>query len=243
MLDPTGRFLGVVTADFDLNALSTFVAQLSVSPNSRFFLYTADETLLAHPTRGVVVPARQKTTGRLLTLADTDDPLVDAFRGRVSAAAPPARSSESFRRFQFERDGAEYLASTTAFRVGDDQVQDGERQGQGERALQGSSAAKGARIHPRRGNSHSVARNPAFCRSRGESKQIRRAGFSLLLRSCTQSAGFSFCFLHKLKGVYVGSLSLRFQLSQADQKGLFRSLHKLIRGRWRAAASDETGPV
>jgi hypothetical protein len=122
LLDPTGRFLGAVTADFDLNALSTFVAQLSVSPNSRFFLYTADETLLAHPTRRVVVPARQKTAGRLLTLADTDDPLVEAFRGRVSAAALPAGSSEWFQRFQFERDGAEYLASTTAFRVGDDQV-------------------------------------------------------------------------------------------------------------------------
>jgi adenylate cyclase len=69
LMDQTGRFRGVVTADFDLNALSAFIAQLSVSPNSRFFLYTADETLLAHPTQRVVVPARQKTTGRLLTLA------------------------------------------------------------------------------------------------------------------------------------------------------------------------------
>ena len=82
--DRTGRFRGVVTADFDLNALSDFVARISVSPNSRFFLYTADETLLAHPTRRVVSPERQKATGKLLTLADTDDPLVDAFRGRVS---------------------------------------------------------------------------------------------------------------------------------------------------------------
>jgi hypothetical protein len=121
-LDHKGLFRGVVTADFDLNALSTFVAQLSVSPNSRFFLYTADETLLAHPTRRVVVPARQKTTGKLLTLADTNDPLVNAFRGRVSAATLPAGSSQSFQRFQFNRGGAEYLASTTAFRVGDDQV-------------------------------------------------------------------------------------------------------------------------
>src|SRR5947209_4748520 len=44
--DRTGRFHGVVTADFDLNALSAFVAGLSVSPNSEFFLYTAEETLL-----------------------------------------------------------------------------------------------------------------------------------------------------------------------------------------------------
>jgi serine phosphatase RsbU (regulator of sigma subunit) len=112
----------VVTADFDLNALSGFVAQLSVSQNSRFFLYTIDETLLAHPTQRVVAPERQKGTGKLLTLADTNDPLVDAFRGRVSANAVPAGSSTSFRPFQFVLGGADYLASTTAFRIGDDQV-------------------------------------------------------------------------------------------------------------------------
>src|SRR5262245_274324 len=120
--DPAGRFLGVVTADFDLNTLSAFVAQVFVSPNSRFFIYTADETLLAHPTRRVVSPERQKATGQLLTLADTDDPLVEAFRGRRSAAALPAGSSESFQRFNFDRGSIEYLASTTAFRIGDEQV-------------------------------------------------------------------------------------------------------------------------
>jgi serine phosphatase RsbU (regulator of sigma subunit) len=122
LVDAKGRFRGVVTADFDLNALSTFVARVSVSPNSRFFMYTAGEMLLAHPTQRVVSPERQKTAGKLLTLADTDDPLVDAFRGRVSADALPAGSAESFQKFQFDRDGALYLASTTAFRVGDDQV-------------------------------------------------------------------------------------------------------------------------
>ncbi len=120
--DRAGRFRGVVTADFDLNALSAFVARLSVSPHSRFFLYTADETLLAHPTRRVVSPERQGVAGKLLTLADTEDPLVEAFRGRVSGDAIPAGSSESFRRFRFDHDGTEYLASTTAFRVGGDQV-------------------------------------------------------------------------------------------------------------------------
>src|SRR6516165_6108870 len=93
-----------------------------MSPNSRFFLDTADETLLAHPTRRVVSPERQKASGKLLTLADTDDPLVDAFRGRLSGHALPTGSSESFQRFQFDHNGALYLASTTAFRVGDDQV-------------------------------------------------------------------------------------------------------------------------
>jgi phosphoserine phosphatase RsbU/P len=122
LVDGAGQFRGVVTADFDLNSLSGFVGRLSVSPNSRFFLYTADETLLAHPTQRVIGAEGQKAAGKLLTLADTDDPLVDAFRGRVSGHALPNGSSEGFQRFQFDRGGTEYLASTTAFRVGDDQT-------------------------------------------------------------------------------------------------------------------------
>jgi phosphoserine phosphatase RsbU/P len=122
LLDKAGQFQGVVTADFDLNALTTFVARLSVSPNSRFFMYTANETLLAHPTKKVVGSAGQRAAGELLTLGDMDDPLVEAFRGRVSREALPAGESESFQRFQFDRDGIPYLASTTAFRIGDDQV-------------------------------------------------------------------------------------------------------------------------
>src|SRR5262245_28055433 len=98
LADKAGRFRGVLTADFDLNALSTFVARLSVSPNSRFFLYTADEMLLAHPTRRVVAPAGQRTAGQLLTLADADDPLVDVFHGRLTGDPLPAGESESFRR-------------------------------------------------------------------------------------------------------------------------------------------------
>jgi sigma-B regulation protein RsbU (phosphoserine phosphatase) len=122
LLDRMGRFQGVVTADFDLNALTTFVARLSVSPNSRFFMYTTQETLLAHPTRKVVGTAGQRAAGELLTLGDMDDPLVEAFRGRVAGDPLPAGASQSFQRFQFDRDGIEYLASTTAFRIGDDQV-------------------------------------------------------------------------------------------------------------------------
>src|SRR5205823_1573824 len=51
-----------------------------------------------------------------------DDPLVDAFRGRAAGQAGAADSAESFQRFQFRRDGTDYLASTTTFPVGDDQV-------------------------------------------------------------------------------------------------------------------------
>ncbi|HEY2785533.1 MAG TPA: SpoIIE family protein phosphatase [Fimbriiglobus sp.] len=122
LLNRDKKFLGVFTADFDLNSLSTFVSRLTVSPHSRFFIYTADEKLLAHPTQRLVGTAGQKTTGKLLTLADTNDPLVDAFRGRVPAGPLPTETSESFQRFDFTRDGIDYLASTTAFRVGDDQT-------------------------------------------------------------------------------------------------------------------------
>jgi sigma-B regulation protein RsbU (phosphoserine phosphatase) len=85
-------------------------------------MYTADGTLLAHPTQRAVGTSWQRAAGRLLTLSDTADPLVEAFRGRVAAERPPVDVAESFQRFEFTRGGVEYLASTTAFRVGDDQV-------------------------------------------------------------------------------------------------------------------------
>jgi serine phosphatase RsbU (regulator of sigma subunit) len=122
LLDRKGAFRGVVTADFDLNALTRFVARLKVSPNSRFFMYLSNETLLAHPTQKVIGTEGQRAAGALLTLADIDDPLVRAFRGRTPGDTLPTEASESFDRFQFHRDSTEYLASTTAFRVGDDQV-------------------------------------------------------------------------------------------------------------------------
>jgi serine phosphatase RsbU (regulator of sigma subunit) len=122
LLDRNGAFRGVVTADFDLNALTQFVARLKVSPNSRFFMYMSNETLLAHPNQKVIGTEGQRMAGTLLTLADIDDPLVEAFRGRAPGALLATEASESFQRFQFQRDGTDYLASTTAFRVGDDQV-------------------------------------------------------------------------------------------------------------------------
>ena len=51
MKDTSGKLRGVLTADFDLNALSDFVSGLSVSEHSRVFLFTSDEILLAHPDR------------------------------------------------------------------------------------------------------------------------------------------------------------------------------------------------
>src|SRR5262249_46041405 len=57
--DASGNLRGVLTADFDLNALSDFVSGLSVSEHSTVFLFTSDEVLLAHPDRRGVSGERE----------------------------------------------------------------------------------------------------------------------------------------------------------------------------------------
>src|SRR5262245_19077740 len=115
-----GKLRGVLTADFDLNALSDFVAGLSVSQHSRVFLFTSDEVLLAHPDRRGV--SGTDATAKLLTLADAGDPLVDAYRANLRPDYLRPAGGEDFHFFEFRHDGTEYLGSTTAFRVGDDLV-------------------------------------------------------------------------------------------------------------------------
>src|SRR5262245_36721143 len=118
--DAGGQLRGVLTADFDLNALSDFVSGLSVSEHSRVFLFTSDEFLLAHPGRRGV--SGQGETAKLLTLADAGDPLVDAYRSNLKPEHLTASDGEAFHRFEFRQDGTEYLGSATTFRVGDDLV-------------------------------------------------------------------------------------------------------------------------
>ena len=118
--DASGQLRGVLTADFDLNALSDFVSALSVSENSRVFLFTSDQALLAHPDRRGVSGERE--TAKLLTLADAGDPLVDAYRANLKPEHLTASDGEAFHRFEFRHDGTEYLGSATTFRVGDDLV-------------------------------------------------------------------------------------------------------------------------
>ena len=115
-----GRLRGVFSVEFDLNALSEFVGRLSVSEHSRVFLFTPDETLLAHPNLRNFQGKGVKGKGRLLTLADTDDPLVDAFRQHVLPNHLQG-SDGNFHFFEFNHDGVGYLASTTVFPIGDGQ--------------------------------------------------------------------------------------------------------------------------
>jgi sigma-B regulation protein RsbU (phosphoserine phosphatase) len=115
-----GKLRGVLTADFDLNALSDFISGLSVSEHSRVFLFTSDQVLLAHPDRRRVSGERENA--KLLTLADAGDPLVDAYRANLKPEHLTAPAGEAFHRFEFRRAGTDYLGSATAFRVGEDLV-------------------------------------------------------------------------------------------------------------------------
>ncbi len=120
--DGTGAVRGVLSVDFDLNALSDFVSGLSVSAHSRVFLFTADGSLLAHPDhRGVGAPGA-RDSGKILTLADVGDPLVDAYRANLRPEYLTSATGDDFHRFEFRHADTDYLGSVTTFRVGDDLV-------------------------------------------------------------------------------------------------------------------------
>jgi sigma-B regulation protein RsbU (phosphoserine phosphatase) len=118
--DGTKTLVGVFSVDFDLNALSDFYRRLSVSENSELFLFTSDEVLLAHPNQRIMNASGQRGAGKLLTLRDTGDPLVDAFRASAPAIDLEDPKHGNFRSFELDQDGQSYLASATTFRVGDD---------------------------------------------------------------------------------------------------------------------------
>jgi serine phosphatase RsbU (regulator of sigma subunit) len=117
--DAAGKLRGVLSVDFDLNALSEFVSALSVSEHSRVFLFTADEVLLAFPDRHVANPGA-RGEGKLLTLADAGDPLVDAYRANLRPDRLRGTDRDEFHRFEFRHAGTDHLGSATTFRVGGD---------------------------------------------------------------------------------------------------------------------------
>jgi len=116
--DADDRLLGVLSADFDLNTLSHFVRGLTVSDNSQFFLYTEDGTLLAHPLITVARVAGQGAAGKLLTLKDVDDPLVQAYRRSLPTGTADPGAANRFQFFTVRDGGRTYFASATPFRVG-----------------------------------------------------------------------------------------------------------------------------
>jgi sigma-B regulation protein RsbU (phosphoserine phosphatase) len=120
--DAAGKLRGVLSVDFDLNALSDFVSKLSLSEHSRIFLFTSDQLLLAHPDLPRINAVGRRGEGKLLTLADAADPLVDAFRQQLRPEALRRHGGDGFYMFQLGGTGEAYLASATVFPVGDDQT-------------------------------------------------------------------------------------------------------------------------
>ena len=120
---PQGGLRGVFSVEFDLNALSEFVSALSVSEHSRVFLFTPDQTLLAHPNQRNLVGKGVKGSGAMLTLADTGDPLVEVFRQHLlpEHLRNSAGGTSSFHFFEFDHNGVGYLASTTVFPIDGEQ--------------------------------------------------------------------------------------------------------------------------
>jgi serine phosphatase RsbU (regulator of sigma subunit) len=120
--DAAGRLRGVLTVDFDLNALSDFVAGVAVSDHSRVFLFTSDGVLLAYPGRHATAETGTQASARLPTLADADEPLLNDYRSHLPPEYLRPGEEQAFRRFEFRHGGGDYLGSATAFRVGDDLV-------------------------------------------------------------------------------------------------------------------------
>lgn len=118
--DSAGNPRGVLSVDFDLNALSEFVADVAVSEHSRVFLFTTDQFLLAHPDRRGSGAEGGRGAGKLLSLADAGDPLVDAYRANLKPEHLRTANGDGFERFGFRHGGTDYLGSATAFRLGTD---------------------------------------------------------------------------------------------------------------------------
>lgn len=120
--DGAGALRGVLSVDFDLNALSEFVSEVSVSPHSRVLLFTDNGSLLAQPDRRVLGAVGAREAGTILTLADAGDPLIDAYRAGLRPEHLVPEPGGGFHRFGFRHAGTDYYGSVTTFRVGDDLV-------------------------------------------------------------------------------------------------------------------------
>jgi adenylate cyclase len=77
--DASGALRGVFTVDFNLNALSRFVAELQFGQHGRVFILTPDGTMIAHPRLRVVQVTGQGSRGSLVTVANAADQLIPAW--------------------------------------------------------------------------------------------------------------------------------------------------------------------
>ena len=114
--DEDGALLGVITVDFDLNQLSSFVAGLDLSRRGSVFLFTegdtaAEQIVLAHPTTRLVETTGQGAEGTLVSVADVPAPEV----GALAAAAAAGRRGF----FSFDAAGGRWFGSATEIEIDD----------------------------------------------------------------------------------------------------------------------------
>lgn len=118
--DQGSRFRGVLNVDIDLRELSTFVRNLKFSDHSKVFIFTADQRLVAYPdTRPPAADGWQTPEG-LPNLSQTGDSLIATYRARLDDDYLTATTAGNFHLFEFRHDGKDYLASSTAFKIGTD---------------------------------------------------------------------------------------------------------------------------
>jgi adenylate cyclase len=115
LLAPDGGLRGVFTVDFNLNFLSRFVAELRFGAHGRVFVFTADGTVIAHPTLRLVEVTGQGSKGTLVTVADVGDPVMQAFVRAWHAAGRSAGGAPA--EFAFEHAGERYLAGARTVEV------------------------------------------------------------------------------------------------------------------------------
>jgi adenylate cyclase len=119
--DEQNEIVGVYTVDFDLGALSRFVAELSLSEHGAVFVFTEDGEVMAHPTRATVVGLSGVDEGRITRLEDFDDAPMRAFRTALAASDAQGREADGeVRTLEFDAHGEHYLASVADFEVDSD---------------------------------------------------------------------------------------------------------------------------
>jgi adenylate cyclase len=118
---PDGRLLGVFTVDFNLNALSRFVAGLSFGRHGRVVILTPDGTVIAHPTLKVVEVTGQKSEGKLLRAPDVADRMLQAFAAaaRTHEGAQTLLAGDGAEEFTFIRENERYLAAIRRVEIDD----------------------------------------------------------------------------------------------------------------------------
>lgn len=119
---PDGRLAGVLTIDFDLNALSGFVRSADLSENGTVLLFTPDGTLIAHPAVSVVAKAGAGDQGKLLSVADLPKPIMRALHAELGEKhdVVELEGDLKLQTFRVSVHGEPHLASFTAFPVDED---------------------------------------------------------------------------------------------------------------------------